>query len=360
MQQKYLYILLIVLFNSSCNGQIQKKSIIEKKSESKSSEQITIKDFEYDAGDVTTNGFLDNSGNIWFSTLTEGVFKYDGISFTNFTVNDGLCSNSINAIIQDKKGLLWFATSKGLCSYNGKSFNNYPLPQEHVPNVSPKTGLPSSKTEVALSLIQDSKGIFWIGTNASGAYRFDGENFTSFLRYNGRIHPTNNIYNNCIQSILEDDSGNIWFTSQTHGGISRYDGKKFTHFTKKDGLPDDMIFSSFKDKDGNLWFGTLDNGLISYNNGSFSYFKEKDWQNISCFYQDKTDKLWVGSFREETVYLFEGKKFTPAPFDKDHHLVEIRFITEDRNGDIWFGGRYGILWRYDGEVLKDFTLIKRG
>tara|TARA_B100000809_G_scaffold201286_1_gene201847 strand:- start:140 stop:391 length:252 start_codon:yes stop_codon:yes gene_type:complete len=31
----------------------------------------------------------------------------------------------------------------------------------------------------------------------------------------------------------------------------------------------------------------------------------------------------------------------------------------DKDGNIWFGGRYGILWRYDGEVLTDFTQQKR-
>ena len=121
-----------------------------------------------------------------------------------------------------------------------------------------------------------------------------------------------------------------------------------------------MIFSSFKDSDGNLWFGTLDNGLISYKEGSFSFFKEKEWQNISCFYQDKTGKLWVGSFRESTVSWFDGEKFTSVPFDKDQKLVEIRFITEDKDGNVWFGGRYGILFRYDGKELKDFTYLKRG
>ena len=126
-----------------------------------------------------------------------------------------------------------------------------------------------------------------------------------------------------------------------------------------DGLPDDMIFSSFKDADGNLWFGTLDNGLISYKKGIFSYFKNTNWQMISCFYKTQSGELWLGSFREESVLSFDGEKFNPVPFDKEQKLVELRFITEDKDGNIWFGGRYGILYRYDGKELKDFTQIKR-
>ena len=351
---KYFSIIIIVLFTSSCRG--QKKSdekIVSKKVES----------IKYDAGDVTTNGYLDKSGNMWFTTTKEGVFKYDGKTFKNLTIKDGLCSNKVNSVIEDNDGFLWFATSKGLCKYDGKTFINFHLPKENPEDVSPETGFPSRETDEILTIIQDKSGEFWLGTIAKGAYHFDGNKFTSYLKFKGRLQPpNNNIYNNCIQSIIEDDDGNIWFTSQTHGGISRYDGKIFTHFTKEDGLPDDMIFSSFKDIDGTLWFGTLDKGFISYSEGSFNFFNENDGLNnnmVSCFYQDKTGKLWIGSFRESTVSWFDGGNFTSVPFDKDLNLVELRFITEDKDGNIWFGGRYGILWRYDGNELKDFTQQKR-
>lgn len=358
MNKTYLYLqtfLLVAILTlaSSCNGQGK----ISKENKSKS------EPIKYDSGDVTTNGFLDKADNMWFTTTKEGVFRYDGTNFTNFTEKEGLCSNSVNSVIQDNKGILWFATAKGLCSYDGTKFVNIPLPKETSKSVSPETGFPSAETETILSIIQDRKGNFWLGTDASGAYHFDGKTFTSFLKYKGRLQPPNNdVYNNCIQSIVEDNDGNIWFTSQTHGGISKYDGKTLTHFTKATGLPDDMIFSSFKDKNGNLWFGTLDNGLISYNEGSFNFFNETDGLNnnmVSCFYQDKTGKLWIGSFRESTVSWFDGENFTSIPFDKEQKLVEIRFITEDKDGNIWFGGRYGILWKYDGKVLTDFTQQKR-
>ena len=53
------------------------------------------------------------------------------------------------------------------------------------------------------------------------------------------------------------------------------------------------------------------------------------------------------------------KKITSVPFDQGQNLVESRFITEDATGNIWFGGRYGVLWRYNGNELKDFTQEKR-
>lgn len=359
---KYLSILLFTLFNYSCNSQLPSKLKTEKKPDHKNTEKLVVKNdesYKYGAGDIVTSGYMDRSGNMWFTTLTEGVYKFDGEKFKNFTIKDGLCSDHVNTVIEDKEGLLWFGTDKGLCTYDGRNFKNISLPLEHTPNVSSITGLPSRKTQEVLSLIQDQQGVFWLGTIATGAYSYNGETFTSYLRYERRIQPKDSVYNNVIQSIVEDNENNIWFTSQTHGGITKYDGEFLTNYNLKDGLPGDMIFSSFKDADGNLWFGTLDNGLISYKKGVFSYFKETDWQMISCFYQTQFGELWVGSFREESVLWFDGEKFNPVPFDPDNKLVELRFMAEDKEKNVWFGGRYSILYRYDGETLKDFTQLKR-
>jgi len=362
-QLRFIPIAFIVVLIVSCKEHFPSKS-----------ETITLDDREMrieeestfrlrDESNIVTNGILDKNGNMWFTTLTEGVYKYNGSTFVNFTTKDGLCSNKVNSLIEDSEGLLWFATSKGLCRFDGNVFTQFPLPQEEIPSVSLETGLPSRITEEVLSLIQDKSGDFWLGTLAGGAYHFDGKTFTSYLKFKGRIHPVDSVYNNVIQSIVEDDNGNIWFTSQTHGGITKYDGHVFTEFTMENGLPDDMIFSSFKEADGTLWFGTLNRGLICYRENSFSFFSEKDGLNnnmVSCFYQDTSGKLWIGSFRESTVSWYDGQKFTSVPFDKDQKLVELRFITGDKDGNVWFGGRHGLLFRYDGKELKDFTMLKKG
>ena len=247
-QLKFIAIVSIALFTSSCNGQINK----DLKGKGKLVDE-KIEPFQYGAGDVITSGYMDRFGNMWFTTLTEGVYRFDGEKFKNFTVKDGLCSNHINTVMEDKEGLLWFGTDKGLCMYDGSNFKNISLPLEHSPSVCPITGLPSRKTQEVLSIIQDKQGVFWLGTIATGAYRYDGNTFTSYLRYEGRIQPRDSVYNNVIQSIVEDNESNIWFTSQTHGGITKYDGEVFTNYNLKDGLPDDMIFSSFKDA-RNRWF----------------------------------------------------------------------------------------------------------
>jgi len=82
-QLKYISIVLLLIFNNSCGGQDNSKLQIE---ESTNEQEIikSIEPYQYGAGDVVFRGYLDKSGNMWFATSNEGVFKYDGKTFSNY------------------------------------------------------------------------------------------------------------------------------------------------------------------------------------------------------------------------------------------------------------------------------------
>ena len=74
----------------------------------------------------------DSKGNYWFRTDGAGAFRYDGKNFTQFTKNDGLCSNTVNDIKEDDAGNIWFICMQayqpemtndgGLCMWDGSRF----------------------------------------------------------------------------------------------------------------------------------------------------------------------------------------------------------------------------------------------
>src|SRR3569833_2764327 len=47
------------------------------------------------------------------------------LKFTSLTSRDGLLSNSVNAILKDSRGLMWFATDDGLNKFDGTNFTVY-------------------------------------------------------------------------------------------------------------------------------------------------------------------------------------------------------------------------------------------
>lgn len=115
-------------------------------------------------------------------TNGEGLFRYDGKTFTNLTEKDGLDNHIIYALLQDKTGNIWVGTRTGLCRYNGKIFtpiaimvsyaNNFNYSNSSDNNQSSKNGV--------WTMMQDKSGTIWFGTD-DGVYCYNGTNFTRFL-----------------------------------------------------------------------------------------------------------------------------------------------------------------------------------
>ena len=64
----------------------------------------------------------DRAGNIWFGTVEQGAWRYDGDSLRNFTEEDGLTSKGIMVIYKDRRGDLWLG-GDGVYKFNGVSFD---------------------------------------------------------------------------------------------------------------------------------------------------------------------------------------------------------------------------------------------
>ena len=102
--------LLALMILTACNGQTNAVSKTEKVDELQSTLAPAPKIKK--PQDKNTNktihcGLVDQQGNIWFGTTGEGVFRYDGKLFTQFTMKDGLSSNCIWSIMEDRSGTIW-------------------------------------------------------------------------------------------------------------------------------------------------------------------------------------------------------------------------------------------------------------
>ena len=142
----------------------------------------------------------DSKGNLWFSTNGAGAFKFDGKTFTQFTQQDGLTTNYVTDIQEDKQGHLWFSCLQehqpkmtgdgGLCRFDGIKFTQFP-------NIE---GL--SKNDI-YTIFQDRADNLWIGATGHGVYRYDGKEFRLFKETN-RMDLT---YSLGLQSAWEDSNG---------------------------------------------------------------------------------------------------------------------------------------------------------
>lgn len=359
-----IYSLLLVMVSlTSCNGQTKTKSQRDMVAQLKTTPAGQLKISKPSGIDQEGNIFCalqDKAGSLWFGTaLGDGVYRYDGKSFINFTKKNGLSSNCIVSMLEDKSGNIWFGTDSGLCRYNGKTFTpipitatntiNYYLFNQPAPNPSTNNGV--------LSMMQDKSGKIWFGT-VDGVYVYNGKSFTHFLDNDGVINKSG-LQLKRVSRMLEDKKGNIWFCSGVLAfeGICRYDGKSITNF-KPDG--EGWIRSIAEDRKGNIWIGTRHKGLWLYDGKSYTHFSKCEKLDSNIVYsvtsviEDKAGNIWFAD-ENEGVWCYDGKLF--AHFTTQNGLCNNRVwcLLEDRDGNIWIGSRGNGLCRYDGKTFTNFT-----
>ena len=125
--------------------------------------------------------------------------------FRNLSVEDGLAQTTVNAILQDKKGFMWFGTKDGLSRYDGLSFTNYKR------NINDSCSLGNN---FVTCLYEDMKGHIGIGTDA-GLYIYYPEKemflpFSRLSREEAKVERT-------VSAISADKNGRIWIAVETQG-----------------------------------------------------------------------------------------------------------------------------------------------
>ena len=374
MKKEYLRNLIYALFFlfifvTACNGQVktQPQGIVSESKTIPIKQAKIIKTANVNPADNIHCGLQDKAGNLWFGTTGEGVYYYDGKSFTNFTKKNGLSDNTVWSIIEDKTGNIWFGTRDGICKYDGKSFTSIPIVVTNgsyfKPNNSPDNN-PPEKHEV-WSMLQDKSGKLWFGTS-DAVYCYNGTFFTRFLD-NDSIINSNGLHLKMVQCILEDKNANIWFGSGLgeREGLCRFDGKFITSF-KPNG--DVWIRSMLEDKNGNLWFGTRQHGICRYDGKDFTNFTEKieglHNSSVTAIIQDKAGNIWFspeevkenGQEEEDGgVWRYDGKSFKSFNGKDGLGNNSVWSIVEDRTGNIWVGTRNIGLYRYNGKDFTNFT-----
>ena len=85
------------------------------------------------------------------------------LRFRRLTTNDGLSQNNVAAIVQDRRGFMWFGTAEGLNRYDGNSF----VVARNGPNDEPSI----SRSFVG-AVVEDDRGHLWFGAYP-GMNKFD-------------------------------------------------------------------------------------------------------------------------------------------------------------------------------------------
>lgn len=202
----------------------------------------------------------DKNKNLWVGTYGSGLYKINlptqHVTYYESTRNENddwsinrLPNDWISYLLEDKEGMIWIGTYKGLAVLNPQTDNfiNYKKQNNLLPGY------------VVYSLLESSNGEIWTGTS-EGLVCLNKDRLTPVL-----FTTADGLPSDIICGLAEDEKKNIWIS--THQGISKLNPpeKKFINYYAGDGLQGNEFTRTavFKDKRGKIFFGGT-NGVTAF------------------------------------------------------------------------------------------------
>ena len=237
--------------------------------------------------------------------------------FKNLTTANGLISNKVAALYQDREGFMWIGSQTGLQRYDGKKFKNY------LADIRDTAAL---QTDWISSIYEDSKNRLWFGSDQEGVYILN-RNTGKFYNYN--LHAKADDKINGVWTIAEDKNGFIWIAG--HDGLYRLNDatNQFENYNVQCGIDKNTKTGWLvTDASNNIWIGTkagikmydqqqkklYDHHNNPYNNPVFN-IKE----GIGSLQQNGKD-LWISCSRKVYKYNFSLKKLEQFSFQKPDYI----------------------------------------
>ena len=124
------------------------------------------------------------------------------LQFRHYNLEDGLSSNCVRALLQDKFGFIWAGTDGGLIRYDGTEFKSYKYSNK----------LPRGLNQNFILSLYEANDALWIGTDEGlFCYDYSNDSFSPFL-INGKI-----AIDKPVICVAQDQDSTIWIATDGYG-----------------------------------------------------------------------------------------------------------------------------------------------
>lgn len=276
-------------------------------------------------------------------TVCRGQVANEHYYFKNLSIQNGLSQNTVNAILQDKQGFMWFGTKDGLNRYDGQTFRKFKQ-DEHSSR--------SIGNNFITALYEDANSNIWIGTDV-GIYIYCPEKDS--FRHFAELSAENTKIEHTVTAISGDNHGNVWIAVEAQG-LFFYDlktGKLRNHTLKNFPFLSTNVQSLAFDNSGTLWIGCYGDGLF-YSKDRLTtlhpYLSPTD--NVEAYANDVVTTivkgtyncLYIGSLKSgvKELNLTSNKLHDLLSSDENGEPVFCRELLVASDNELWIGAESGI------------------
>ena len=307
----------------------------------------------------------DQQERVWLATRGQGLWigragnEAAPAKVQHVSARDGLSSDVVQALFEDRDGNVWVGTHAGLHQFSTR-------------RLTPLTDL-----GVVRALEETSDGSIWAGTydgvvQLAGAseHRFRQENgglgspvtalhgdehgglwvatLTSVARVaNGRLAPLplpKSTALSWVSALTTDSRGDLWICDM-YQGVFQWSNGELTLFEALPAAVRSTVYSLHTDRAGKVWIG-FTNGKIGviHEDHTFHLYDSITGLDgtVTAIYDDSEGALWIGA--SDGLSRFEDERFTTATNDRNGiPLDTVTTILEDELGHLWVGTSSGII-----------------
>jgi signal transduction histidine kinase len=303
--------------------------------------------------------------------------RLDEANFDSFAERDGLSSDGVRALFQDREGNVWAGTTKGVDRFRENKVTPFSRKQGVDPTLSitlttapdggvwftgysqntlwhfvagravPETLPPRTPSDsLRILSIYAAKDRLWVGGGLGLATVTNGN--ISYVRVPG-LEPTDS-----VEAITGDSRGDLWTVvwRDRHSRLRRLHNGKWSDFPGTPPVPSYRCRFAFTDRAGRVWLGYESGDVAVVENESVRIYNSADGLPQGRFLaiaDDRSGHVWVGG--EGGISRLDGSRFRTVTARNGLPQNLVSAIAEDDDGFFWIGGTLGLA-RVAGRELE--------
>ena len=321
----------------------------------------------------------DTAGSIWMATDGAGLISRSRQGTNSFHMRDGLPSERLSKVLCDTNGGVWVLGADRLATFQQGHWLRPPaLPTtiQDIQAIAPSrdgglwvSAIPASPGKrgdpVVLklkgnqctnelsatpwpgtlpnaritALLEDEAGRLWCGTDRYGVVLYEPGRGWRQLASDPSISRLE------ILCLAQDEANSVWIGTRT-AGIQQVRPGLLSALQLP---PENTIVSACASRDGSIWGGTDSAGVYRWQGEVVTHFGTGQGladPHIYALLEDRHTNLWAST--TGGVFRFDGRQFQ-AVTDPPAMKTATFGIFEDREGNVWFGTRQGLVEWHEGQ-----------
>jgi len=277
---------------------------------------------------------FDRGGNLWVGTDAKGLFRIYGNTVEHYGHAEGLSSQSVWDLFEDREGIVWAGSTSGIDSFRD-------------PRVVTFSSLEGLGKDLAAGILASRDGTIWVA-NAGSLDRIKNGTVSSIRRSDG-------LPGDQVTSLLEDHAGNMWVG--VDDGLYLFKDGRFHRLPEPNHQPLGMVVGMAEDIDGNIW--------TECKGSPRKLVRIRDFQVREVFpasqvppghnlASDPHGGIWIDTLKGDIALFRDGALQANVPLSRVGSPLNRQIIAE-ADGSILVGSENGLVGWRAGKVQRMTT-----